>query len=114
MVGRFSRVKGAAQIEFTVSPVVNESSWFALRSYGARLKENTIATPLQFSSMKPTSNVHSAPIYVTLKNRPGIEKSARSRKIAQTWLARLEDVEAVLAQNNMEQRAILMRSQGIP
>ena len=64
--------------------------------------ENTMATPFQWSSFNPTSNVHSAPIYVSLKDRPGIEHSARARTIATTWLARLEDLETVLAEDNME------------
>ncbi len=102
VINRFSRVEGAAQIQFTVSYLVHESSWFALRGYGARLTDNTFATPLHISSFKPTSNVHSAPIYVTLKNRPGVERSSRSRRIARSWLARLEDIERVLAVENME------------
>ena len=110
VVDRFSRVRGEGEIEFNVSRQVDGSSWFALRGYGVRLQEDplllwvvrgTSATPMQFSSFKPTSNVHTAPIYVTLKNRPGIEKSPRSRRIASTWLARLQDLETVLEEENL-------------
>lgn len=102
VVDRFSRVKGADHIAFSLSQPVKETSWFAVRSYGARLTENSDASPLIFSSLKPRSNLHSAPIYVTLKNRPGVEHSAQAKKIAYTWLARLEDLETVLAEDNME------------
>ncbi len=105
VIGRFSRVASASKIEFSVSQVVNESSWFALRGYGDRLNGSMAVTPFHFRLLKPTSNVHSAPIYVTLKNHPGVEASHRSRQIAQTWLARLEDVERLLAEENMDDLA---------
>ena len=106
MIKRFSRISGSAKIEFTMNHLVDESSWFAVRGYGEKPKENTLALEtFIFGSYKPTSNAHSAPIYVTLKDRPGIAHSAQSRKIAQTWLARLEDMEAVLTEDNMEQLA---------
>ncbi len=105
VIKRFSRVKGADRIEFSARHLVNEASWFAVRGYGEKPKENTMATPLYWSSFKPTSLVHSAPIYVSLKDRPGIAQSAQSRTIAATWLARLEDMETVLTEDNMEHLA---------
>jgi hypothetical protein len=110
VVQRFSRVRGESEIAFRVRLPVEESSWFALRGYGVRLLEDPLllwsvtgisAGPMQFGSFEPTSNVHTAPIYVALKNRPGIEKSPRARRIARTWLARLEDLERVLAEENL-------------
>ena len=102
MVERFSRVKGQAKIEFNVTRRVDASSWFAVRSSGARIDENTFVNPLIFSTFLPTSNVHTSPIYVTVKNRPGIEKSAHAKAIAQTYLARLNDLEKILAEDNIE------------
>jgi hypothetical protein len=63
---------------------------------------------MQFSSFDPTSNVHTAPIYLTLKNQPGIEKSARAKRVAQTWLARLEDLERVLDEQNLPHLGALL------
>jgi hypothetical protein len=105
VIKRISRVRHADNVEFTISHRVDEASWFAVRGYGSRINENTFATPVHWSSFKPTSNVHSAPIYVGLKGQPGIEKSTRSRSIAATWLARLEDLQTVLAENNLDQLA---------
>jgi hypothetical protein len=110
VVGRFSRVRGESEIAFGVRRPVDESSWFAVRGYGVRLQEDPLllwsvrgisAGPMQFASFAPTSNVHTAPIYVTLKGRPGIEKSPRSKRIARTWLSRLEDLERLLDEDNL-------------
>jgi hypothetical protein len=110
VVDRFSRVRGEDEIEFDVTHRVDEASWFALRGYGVRLHEDplllwsvrgTSETPVQFHSLRPTTNVHTAPIYVTIEDRPGIEKSVRSRRVAATWLARLEDLETVLEEENL-------------
>ncbi len=105
VIKRFSRVNASDKIEFTMSHFVNESSWLALRGYGSKPKENWLATPFHWSSFNARSNVHSAPIFVTIKDRPGIEKSERSRTIATTWLARLEDMETMLTEDNIEQLA---------
>lgn len=102
VVNRFSRVKGESKIEFSVKRRVDESSWFAVRGYGARFDENTFVNPIIFSSFQSTSNVHTSPIYVSLRNRPGIEKSAHSKAVAQSFLARLTDLERLLAEDNIE------------
>lgn len=102
IVNRFSRVKGESKIEFGVKRRVAESSWFAVRGYGAHFEENTFVNPLIFSSFEPTSSVHTSPIYVTLRNGPRIEKSAHSKAVAQSYLARLTDMERLLGEDNIE------------
>jgi hypothetical protein len=101
VVERFSRTSGESKIEFRVARRVDEASWFAVRAYGARIDENTFVNPLIFSSFQPTSNVHTSPIYVSIKNRPGIETSARSKAVARSYLARLSDLERLLAEDNI-------------
>ncbi len=102
VVNRFSRVKGESKIEFRVKRRVDESSWFAVRGYGSRFDENTFVDPIIFSVFEPTSNVHTSPIYVSLKNRPGIEKSAHSKAVARSYLARLNALEKLLAKDNIK------------
>ncbi len=102
VVNRFSRVKGESKIEFSVTRRVDESSWFAVRAYGTRFDENTFVNPIIFSSFEPTSSVHTSPIYVSLRDRPGIEKSAHSKAVAESFLARLNDMERLLAEDNIE------------
>lgn len=101
VVARYSRVGGANEIAFETSLHIEESSWLALRGYGTRL-ENAYASPGHFSSFEPTSNVHTAPIYVTLEGRPPIGAGPKAEGIAQAWLARLEDLERVLAEENLD------------
>jgi len=100
VIDRFSRIGGAPEIEFAVRHRIEESSWLALRGYGTKL-ENTWATPLHFSSLAMTSNLHTAPIWITLENAPGLDRGARARRVARECLARLEDLERVLAEENL-------------
>ena len=102
VIKRISRVSDEGKMDFTISHPVNESSWFALRGYGQTIIERLSVNPLHFRSFKPTSNVHSAPIYVTIPNTQALAKSAHSKKVAKAWLARLEDLEAMLAEDNIE------------
>jgi hypothetical protein len=102
VVNRFSRVKGESKIAFKVTRRVDESSWFSVRAYGLRFDENTFVDPLVFSVFEPTANLHTSPIYVSLRNQPGIEKSAHSKTVARAYLARLNDLERLLAEDNIE------------
>ena len=53
-------------------------------------------------TFEPTSNVHTAPIWVTLRSQPDIATSARSKGVARSWLARLENLERALAVENLD------------
>lgn len=79
VIDRFSRINAASEIELAVKRAVDESTWFALRGYGVRFDENTVPDPIIFGSLRPTINLHSAPIYVTLRSRLRIKKT-RARK----------------------------------
>jgi hypothetical protein len=105
VIDRFSRVEGASKIEFTVSQVVSDSSWFAVRGYGKTINPGLLVEPLQHGLLLPKSHLHSAPIYVSVEKGAPIEKSLRPQAAAQIWIARLEDMERVLAEQNMEQLA---------
>jgi hypothetical protein len=100
VIERVSRTEGASEIELSLRARVDETSWFAVRGSGNRL-ENTFATPLHFSAMGPSSHLHTAPIWVSVEGAPGIEKSGRARRVAREWLERLEDLERVLAPENL-------------
>ncbi len=102
VIDRFSRIGTAARIEFKVSRPVDASSWFAVRGYGTRFDENAFTDPVIFGSFKPTTNVHTAPIYVLLKDGPGIETSARAKAAAKEYLARLTDMERLLTEENLD------------
>jgi hypothetical protein len=102
VIERFSRVKGAEKIKFSLRRRVDEAAWFAIRGYGVRIDELPFATPLFFGTFEPTSLVHSAPTYVSIRDRPGIEKGARAKEVARSFIARLNDLERVLAEDNVD------------
>ena len=102
VIDRFSRLKGSSEINFEVERYVKEASWFAVRGYGSRLDESTLVEPVIFGTFEPTSLVHSAPIFVSIKNQPGLEKSERAKEVAHTFLARLRDLERLLAEDNVD------------
>lgn len=102
VIDRFSRLKGSSEIKFDVEQYVKEASWFAIRGYGSRQDESTLVEPVIFGSFEPTTLVHSAPIFVSVKNQPGLEKSARAKEVARTFLARLRDLERTLAEDNVD------------
>jgi hypothetical protein len=100
VIERVSRMEGASEIELALRLRVDETSWLAVRGSGSRL-ENTFATPLHFSAMGPSSHLHTAPIRVRIEGTAGIEQSPRARRVAREWLARLENLERVLAPGNL-------------
>lgn len=109
VIRRFSRLKDESSIEFSVTLRMEESSWFALRGYGETLLESTLVNPWYMGFFEPTSNVHTAPIWVTVGGQ-SIKKTAYSKRIAQTWLTRLENIERVLAVENMDTLAEKLES----
>lgn len=102
VIHRFSRVEGARTIEFKVSRQVAESSWFAVRGYGNELWPTFGPQPMHMGSLSPTSNVHSGAIYVTVKDAPALTATPGARMLARSWLARLENLEYLLAETNLD------------
>ncbi len=102
LVHRVSRIEGLSRVAFSITHTVEETSWFALRGYGSEQSFAGFVSPLHFADFNPTSNVHTSPIYVTLKDRPTIQESRQARRVARAWLARLDDLELVLRESNMD------------
>jgi hypothetical protein len=98
----FPRTSQAGEISLSIKHAIKETSWFALRGYGNKVKERMLVQPWHFKTLKPMSTVHSAPIYVTIKNAPPSTAHPRTKTIARTWLARLQDVETMLNEDNIE------------
>ena len=104
VIERFARDGDEATIEFSVQVPVDESTWFALRGQGKRLLERPIDSPWYRMFSRPTSAVHSAPIWVTVRDRP-LVRSARSREAVRIWLNRLEGIEQSLAPESLDRLA---------
>ncbi len=89
LTGSFPRLNNAGEISFRLPYQVHQSCWLAIRSRGRRLDET--------SSFSNKSLAHSAPVYLTLKNAPGLAQGPLAQAMARSWIARLEDLEARLA-----------------
>ncbi len=93
LIGSFPRLNQANEISFRVPYEVRASSWLAVRARGMKRDES--------SSFSRASLAHSAPVYVTLRNTPPLAQSALARSLARTWVARLDDLEARFAENQV-------------
>ena len=47
------------------------------------------------------SSAHSAPVYLTVEGGPPLSSSPRAKDVARRWLARMEDLEARLAEDKI-------------
>ncbi len=102
VIGRVAnKSDDSGRVEFELESVIEEPSWIAIRGSGYSKLESVWSEPFHFSLWKPSSNFHSAPIYVSVKGMDGT-RSERSKRVAATYLARLDDLEAMLAEENME------------
>ena len=108
----FPRAAGSAEIRFKFEHKVREASWLAIRAYGNKLNE-IVPRALPQRSIRPTSEAHSAPVYVNLKGAPPLSAHPRAKLLARKWLARLDDLESRLAEDQLAYLAKkLERSQG--
>ncbi len=98
----FPRKVGAAEIRFQFEHDVQESSWLAIRAYGNKLGEiDPMSNHIQ-GTRRHTSEAHSSPVYLTLKGGPPLSAQPRVKAAARAWLARLEDFESRLAEDQIE------------
>jgi hypothetical protein len=105
VIRHVSRNSDRGRIDLSLSLPVKESSWFTLRGYGRTIVESLTSQPGHFNLGGATSNFHSAPIYVSVAGSRIISKSPRSKEVAAAWLSRLEDMEGLLAEENIEYTA---------
>jgi hypothetical protein len=105
IIARYSRLDGQSTIDFEFEHSVAAPAWFALRGYGSQFNDNPGVSPVHFGSFLPTTNVHTAPVYVSLKGAGGAQRIQPSARVAGEWLVRLEDLERVLSEKNMDELA---------
>jgi hypothetical protein len=98
VIQRVSRIEKSGRIDFNFQYPVAGTCWFALRGRGDKQLENTWMYPGHFTIWKPLSNFHSAPIFVTLPNM----QNENRKKVAESWMARLIDLENLLAEDNID------------
>ena len=109
VVSRISRTHDRGRMDFSLGHPVDESSWYALRGYGQNKLEYRSVHPYHFNLWGATTIFHSAPIYVSIADTPVIGKNRRSGEVATDWLARLQDMEAMLAPESIDYVAMHFR-----
>ena len=96
----FPRTGDSSEIRFQFDHPVAEASWLAIRASGKKRGEVVARngpTGVIYFAFEPTSEAHSAPIYVSLNGGPPLSAHPRAKALARTWLARLDDLESRLA-----------------
>jgi hypothetical protein len=115
----FPRKGRSAEIPFRFQQVVQQSSWLAVRASGNKKGEAQMNLPLDSpetnfawsskltwgESFYPASVCHSGPIYVTVEHTTPLSGQPRAKALARAWLARLEDLEQRLADDQIQYMA---------
>jgi hypothetical protein len=109
------------EIQLHVNLPIRESTWLALRARGEKLRETTvnlagdvnwviaIDRPSNREVLKRVpdkqearaSAAHTSPIYVTIAGMPSIAEQPRASDAAKRWLARLDELEKLLAEKQI-------------
>jgi hypothetical protein len=100
VVRSFPMGDDSGEISFEIEHPVQETCWLALRASGDKIGE--VDRPTVGRPFEPTSAAHSAPVHVVLRGAPRLADHSRARDVMSTWLARLEDLEVRLGQDNIE------------
>jgi len=98
-VGSFPRQGDSQEIRFQLPYELRETSWIALRATGTKMDE-AVGPDAPFFG--PSSLAHTAPIFVTLQGAPPLSAQPRAKALARKWLARLEDMEMPLAEDQIQ------------
>jgi len=86
---------------------ISETSWLAVRASGHKRGE----APPPEGFLPPyrdryrgaaASLAHSAAIYVTIENTPGLSQNAKAKSLARAWIARLQELEMRLAEDKIQ------------
>jgi hypothetical protein len=111
----------SGEIQLHANLPVRESTWLALRARGEKLGETTVNLAGDVNwviSIDRPSNrevrkrvpdkqearasaAHTSPIYVIIAGTPSIAEQPRSADAARRWSARLDELEALLAENQI-------------
>jgi hypothetical protein len=92
------RRRGESEIACRFEHEVRGSVWLALRAQGRKVGENHAwVTRYDTRYVRSPSLAHTAPVYVSVEGTDPIESPALTR----AWIARLEDLEARLAEDRL-------------
>ena len=103
----FPREGPSAEIRCRFEAEMRRTSWLAVRASGHKRGER--APPEGF--LPPyrdryrgaaASLAHSAAIYVTIENTPGLSQHSKAKSLARAWIARLQELEMRLEEDKIQ------------
>jgi hypothetical protein len=106
----FARAGSSAEIQCRFEVLIENASWLAVRAAGHKRGES----PPPEGFLPPyrdryrgaaASLAHSAAVHVTIKNAPDLSRQSRAKALARAWIARLEELEMRLAEDNIRHLA---------
>ena len=97
VVKTFEREGDTAEIRCGLEVAVDEACWLAFRIVGSKVGEQPYAETGQAQS----SVAHTGVIYVSIEGGPAFSELPRAKANAKKWIARLDDLEARLADDRI-------------
>ena len=103
----FPREGPSPEIRCRFEAEISRTSWLAVRASGHKRGE----TPPPEGFLPPyrdryrgaaASLAHSAAIYVTIENTPGLSQHSKAKSLARAWIARLQELEMRLAEDKIQ------------
>jgi hypothetical protein len=111
VIRRFPRKGNTEEIRCRFRHKALETAWLAARTTGK--KKGELPSQRLADVRVAPSLAHSAPIYVTLKNAPGLAANRRVKLITAAWLERLENLKERLAEKRIRDLANYFASDGV-
>ncbi len=101
------RIGTAREIRFDEEVPIDRSCWLAVRAWGIKAGEfeppDGYVPPWRNRKRDaPASLAHSAAIHVNVAGTPELQRQDRAKALARAWLARLDELEAVLSDESLE------------
>ncbi|WP_242204189.1 CehA/McbA family metallohydrolase [Aestuariivivens insulae] len=99
VIFRINDVSGKGLVNFEFTHTLQTTSWIAVRGIGDRKLETLFQERGEYTiaSISPKSPFHTAPIYMVIQN----ESNPKTKHVAQSWLDRLNNMEIMLAEKNL-------------
>ena len=111
VIRSFPRAGKSEEIRCRFEHQPSQTAWVAVRASG--IKRGEVPSQRLADVQVAPSLAHSAPIYLILKNAPGLAASRRANLAAAAWLERLDNLENRLADNRIRDLVNNSASDGV-
>jgi hypothetical protein len=106
LLASFPRDGASRDIRCRFETEITETSWLAVRASGHKRGEavppDGFVPPYRDRYRgAAASHAHSAAIFVVIENAPSLSQDSRAQFLARAWIARLEELEARLAEDKI-------------